>query len=207
MFYISTFFTMMMPKRLVGSVLMSKVSLPSPSMMLYVISALSPMSLSFAQIRPTTEPTGADSGTLIWYSPEEINKWADWSSCPASPIRLTVLHPLEGAKPPLQPPWLLSLKLTSAWNKWLHKRLTIGLYTVPRAGFNFIHRLTSKKRWQLPNLWRSLQSKLKCLHIVLDGGESLKLFTTDQSSIEVMALIGGGLVMEEGSGGWLFFFV
>lgn len=42
---------------------------------------------------------------------------------------------------------------------------------------------------------------------MLDGGESLKLFTTDQSSIEVMALIGGGLVIEEGGGGWLFFFV
>lgn len=46
---------------------------------------------------------------------------------------------------------------------------------------------------------------MKCLHIVLDRGESLKLFTTDQSYIEVMALIGGGLVLEEevgcGSGG------
>lgn len=60
-----TFFTVMMPKRLVGSVLMSKVSLPSPSMMVYFISALTPTSLSFAQMRPTTEPTGADSGTLI----------------------------------------------------------------------------------------------------------------------------------------------
>lgn len=38
---------------------------------------------------------------------------------------------------------------------------------------------------------------MKCLHIVLDRGESLKLFTTDQSYIEVMALIGGGLVLEE----------
>lgn len=84
-----TFFTTMMPKRLVGSVLMSKVSLPSPSMMVYFISALTPMSLSFAQIRPTTEPTGADSGTLIWYSPEE-NKSAGWSSLSCLP-RLSYL--------------------------------------------------------------------------------------------------------------------
>lgn len=69
-----TFFTVMMPKRLVGSVLISKVSLPSPSMMLYFISALAPVSLSFAQIRPTTESTDADSGMLIWYNPEEINE-------------------------------------------------------------------------------------------------------------------------------------
>lgn len=65
-----TFFTVMMPNRLVGSVLTSKLSLPSPSMMLYLISALIPTSLSFAQMRPTTEPTGAASGMLIWYNPE-----------------------------------------------------------------------------------------------------------------------------------------
>lgn len=67
-----TFLMVMMPNRLVGSVLMSKVSLPSPSIMLYLISALMPMSRSFARIRPTTDDTGADSGTLIWYSSEKV---------------------------------------------------------------------------------------------------------------------------------------
>lgn len=36
---------------------------------------------------------------------------------------------------------------------------------------------------------------------MLDRGESLKLFTTDQSYIEVMALIGRGLVIEVEVGG------
>lgn len=36
---------------------------------------------------------------------------------------------------------------------------------------------------------------------MLDRGESLKLFSTDQSSIEVIALIGRGLVMEVEVGG------
>lgn len=47
-------------------------------------------------------------------------------------------------------------------------------------------------------MWLSPQSKVKCLHIVLDRGESLKLITTNQSSIEVMALIGRGPVIEVG---------
>ena len=67
---VHTFLIVMMPNMLVGSVVMSKVSLPSPSMMLYTISALGPTSRSLAQMRPTTEPTCTDSGTLIWYSPE-----------------------------------------------------------------------------------------------------------------------------------------
>lgn len=64
----------MMPNVLVGSVLISNVSRPSPSMMLYVISALTPTSRSLAQMRPSTEPTGADSGRVIWYSPTEKEK-------------------------------------------------------------------------------------------------------------------------------------
>lgn len=48
----------------------------------------------------------------------------------------------------------------------------------------------------MPNLWRSLQSKVKCLQIVPDRGESLKLLTADQSFTQVTALIGGGPVME-----------
>ena len=94
-----TFLTVMMPKRLVGSVLMSNVSLPSPSMMLYLISALTPMSLSLAQIRPTTDPTGADSGTLIWYSPEKKTLTESSSSCHTSSICFTLICPLDGAKP------------------------------------------------------------------------------------------------------------
>lgn len=87
----STFFTKMRPKTLVGSVLMSNVSLPSPSMMLYFISALSPTSLSFAHIRPTTEPTGADSGMLIWYSPKKRKK-------EPRDVTFLFLCPLGGAK-------------------------------------------------------------------------------------------------------------
>lgn len=56
----------MMPNVLVWSVQMSKVSLPSPPMMLYLISALTPMSLSLAPVQHTTEPTGAVSGRLVW---------------------------------------------------------------------------------------------------------------------------------------------
>lgn len=39
---------------------------PSPSTILYSISALAPMSASEALILATTEATGSDSGTLYW---------------------------------------------------------------------------------------------------------------------------------------------
>lgn len=42
---------------------------PSPSTILYSISALGPTSASAAFILATTEATGKDSGTLYWYDP------------------------------------------------------------------------------------------------------------------------------------------
>lgn len=61
-----TFRTVIMPTWKLGSVLMSKASAPSPSTMLYCISALTPSSRSLANTLPTVELTGADSSTLIW---------------------------------------------------------------------------------------------------------------------------------------------
>lgn len=49
-----------------------KIPNPSPSTILYSISALAPISASAALILATTEATGNDSGTLYWYDPVKL---------------------------------------------------------------------------------------------------------------------------------------
>lgn len=61
-----TFFTMMTPSCVILSVRILKNSFPSPSTMLYSISAFTPSSPSFAFIRPTVAPISVDSRVLRW---------------------------------------------------------------------------------------------------------------------------------------------
>lgn len=60
---VQTFLREMIPSLLSLSVEMENMAAPSSLVILYVISALTPRSSSFALIFPTAFPTGADSGT------------------------------------------------------------------------------------------------------------------------------------------------
>lgn len=64
-----TFLTVIIPSWVSWSVMTSNISCPSPSVMLYSISAFSPMSASLALILPIGVPGGEDSGVLNWYVP------------------------------------------------------------------------------------------------------------------------------------------
>lgn len=59
-----TFFTKMTPSCVILSVRILKNSFPSPSVRLYIISAFTPSSPSFAFIRPTVAPISVDSRVL-----------------------------------------------------------------------------------------------------------------------------------------------
>lgn len=65
----STFLTLIIPSCVSLSVVIPNMSYPSPSVMLYSISAFSSTSASLAFILPTGESGGVDSGTLNWYVP------------------------------------------------------------------------------------------------------------------------------------------
>lgn len=56
-----TFLTTITPSWVMSSVIISRYSFPSPSIILYFISAFSPSSPSLALIRPTVDPISADS--------------------------------------------------------------------------------------------------------------------------------------------------
>lgn len=64
-----TFLTVIIPSWVSWSVMTSNISCPSPSVMLYSISAFSPTSASLALILPIGVPGGEDSGVLNWYVP------------------------------------------------------------------------------------------------------------------------------------------
>lgn len=64
-----TFFTVIIPSWVSLSVVIPNMSYPSPSVMLYSISAFSSTSASLAFILPTGESSGVDSGALNWYVP------------------------------------------------------------------------------------------------------------------------------------------
>lgn len=66
---ICTFFTVIIPSCVSLSVVIPNMSYPSPSVMLYSISAFSSTSASLAFILPTGESSGVDSGALNWYVP------------------------------------------------------------------------------------------------------------------------------------------
>lgn len=61
-----TFCIVMIPSCVSLSADILKISNPSPSTILYSISALTPISASIALILATTDATGKDSGTLYW---------------------------------------------------------------------------------------------------------------------------------------------
>lgn len=63
---IDTFRTVMMPSCVSFCVTMSNISVPSPSIILYSISAFFPVSASVALTLPMAVPTGDDSGMRRW---------------------------------------------------------------------------------------------------------------------------------------------
>lgn len=63
---LGTFFTVMMPSCVSFSVMMSNISVPSPSMIRYSTSAFFPVSASVAFTLPIAVPTGEDSRTRRW---------------------------------------------------------------------------------------------------------------------------------------------
>ena len=64
-----TFLTVIIPSCVSLSVVIPNMSYPSPSVMLYSISAFSSTSASLAFILPTGDSGGVDSGALNWYVP------------------------------------------------------------------------------------------------------------------------------------------
>lgn len=64
-----TFLTVIIPSCVSLSVVIPNMSYPSPSVMLYSISAFSSTSASLAFILPIGESGGIDSGVLNWYVP------------------------------------------------------------------------------------------------------------------------------------------
>lgn len=69
MFKRCTFLTVIIPSCVSLSVVIPNMSYPSPSVMLYSISAFSSTSASLAFILPIGESGGVDSGVLNWYVP------------------------------------------------------------------------------------------------------------------------------------------
>lgn len=77
-----TFFTVMMPSCVSFSVMMSNISVPSPSIIRYSTSAFFPVSASVAFTLPMAVPTGEDSSTRRWMvsaKNKEDERWEDFS--------------------------------------------------------------------------------------------------------------------------------
>lgn len=77
-----TFFTVMMPSCVSFSVMMSNISVPSPSIIRYSTSAFFPVSASVAFTLPMAVPTGEDSSTRRWMvsaKNKEDERWGDFS--------------------------------------------------------------------------------------------------------------------------------
>ena len=87
-----TLATVMTPSCVAGSVEMRNTSMPSPLAMVKNISALRPVSLSVARMRPTGVPVGDDSRTLNWNIPEQSQRGAQIRAWPPHPLIHSSLH-------------------------------------------------------------------------------------------------------------------